>query len=131
MAITRFLIRRIITGLIVVWLVATAAFFLFFTRPVQVVAHQLAGRAATPQIINQVIHNLGLDQPILVQYGHYLNNLIHGNLGYSFYNQESVNTIMKQDLPPTISLVIGGVILWLVAGLAVGILSATKARSLF
>jgi len=131
MAITRFLIRRVFTGLIVMWLVATAAFFLFFARPVTTVARQLAGRAATPQVINQVIDNLGLDKPLLTQYGHYLNGLIHGNLGYSYYNQESVNTILKQDLPPTISLVIGGVILWLVAGLAVGILSATKARSLF
>jgi peptide/nickel transport system permease protein len=131
MAITRFLIRRVFTGLLVMWLVATAAFFLFFARPVTTVARQLAGRAATPQVINQVISNLGLDKPLIQQYGHYLNGLIHGNLGYSYYNQESVNTILKQDLPPTISLVIGGVILWLVAGLAVGILSATKARSLF
>jgi peptide/nickel transport system permease protein len=131
MAITRFLIKRILTGVLVMWIVATAAFFLFFARPVTTVARQLAGRAATPQVINEVIRNLGLDQPLLTQYGHFLNNLIHGNLGYSYYNQESVNTILKQDLPPTVSLVIGGVILWLVAGLAVGILSATKARSLF
>src|SRR5262249_25571861 len=40
-------------------------------------------------------------------------------------------TIIKQDLPPTVSVVIGGVLLWLIAGLAVGILSATRARSLF
>jgi peptide/nickel transport system permease protein len=131
MAITRFLVRRVLTGAIVMWLVATAAFFLFFARPVTTVARQLAGRAATPQVINQVITNLGLDKPILQQYGHYLNGLVHGNLGYSYYNQESVNTILKQDLPPTLSLVVGGVILWLVAGLAVGILSATRARSLF
>jgi peptide/nickel transport system permease protein len=131
MAITRFLVRRVFTGLIVMWLVATAAFFLFFARPVTTVARQLAGRAATPQVINQVVDNLGLNKPLLQQYGHYLNGLIHGNLGYSYYNQESVNTILKQDLPPTVSLVIGGVILWLVAGLAVGILSATRARSLF
>jgi peptide/nickel transport system permease protein len=131
MAIVRFLIRRILTGVVVLWLVATAAFLLFFTRPVSTVARQLAGRAATPQILSQVTHNLGLDQPIWVQYGRYINNLIHGNLGFSYFNQESVNTILKQDLPPTISLVIGGVILWLIAGLAVGIISATKARSLF
>jgi peptide/nickel transport system permease protein len=131
MTIVRFLIRRILTGIVVLWLVATAAFLLFFTRPVSTVARQLAGRAATPQILSQVTHNLGLDQSIQVQYGRYINHLAHGNLGYSYYNQESVNTILKQDLPPTISLVIGGVILWLIAGLAVGIISATKARSLF
>jgi peptide/nickel transport system permease protein len=54
-----------------------------------------------------------------------------GNLGYSYYNNESVNTIVKQDLPPTASLVAGGLVLWLIVGLSVGILSATRARSLF
>jgi peptide/nickel transport system permease protein len=115
----------------VIWLVATGAFFLFFARPVATVAHQLAGHAATPQVINEVIANLGLNQPIMVQYWHFLDGLLHGNLGYSYYNQESVNTMLKQDLPPTISLVIGGVILWLVVGLTVGIISATRARSVF
>ncbi len=131
MATARFLIRRILTGLIVLWLVATGAFLLFFARPVATVAHQLAGHAATPQVINEVISNLGLNQPITVQYGRFLDHLVHGNLGYSYYNGEPVTTILKQDLPPTVSLVIGGVILWLVAGLAVGVISATRARSLF
>jgi peptide/nickel transport system permease protein len=131
MAILGFLIRRILTGIVVVWLVATGAFFLFFARPVATVAHQLAGHAATPQVINEVIANLGLNQPIMVQYWHFLDGLLHGNLGYSYYNQEPVTTMLKQDLPPTISLVIGGVILWLVVGLTVGIISATRARSLF
>jgi peptide/nickel transport system permease protein len=131
MAIARFLIRRILTGIVVLWLVASAAFFLFFARPVNTVAHQLAGRAATPQVITEVIRNLGLNQPILVQYWHFIDGLLHFNLGYSYFTQQSVNTMLKQDLPPTASVVIGGVILWLIAGLAVGIVSATRARSLF
>jgi peptide/nickel transport system permease protein len=131
MAITGYLIRRLLTGIVVIWLVASAAFFLFFARPVDTVAHQLAGRAATPQIINEVIANLGLNQPIMTQYWHFLDNLVHGNLGYSYYTGESVNTMLKQDLPPTVSLVIGGMIVWLIFGLGVGIISATRARSLF
>ena len=131
MAITRFLIRRILTGIVVLWLVATAAFFLFFARPVDTVAHELAGRAATPQVITEVIRNLGLNQPIMVQYWHFLINLVHGNLGYSYFTQQPVDSVLKEDLPPTVSLVIGGVILWLIAGLSVGIISATRARSLF
>jgi peptide/nickel transport system permease protein len=131
MVLLGFMIRRVLTGIVVIWLVATGAFLLFFARPVDVVAHQLAGRAATPQVIDEVIRNLGLNQPIMVQYWHFLDNLVHGNLGFSYYTEESVNTMLKQDLPPTGSLVLGGVILWLVAGLTVGIISATKARSLF
>ncbi len=132
MTMVRFLVRRIITGALVLWLVATGTFFLFFAAiPVQTVARNLAGRAASPAVLAQTTRYYGLNQPLFVQYGHFLNKLIHGNLGVSFYLQEPVTTIIKQDLPITISVVVGGVLLWLIAGLAVGILSATKARSLF
>jgi peptide/nickel transport system permease protein len=131
MTIVRFLIRRILTGIVVLWLVASGAFFLFFARPVATVARNLAGREATPAVINQVIKDLGLNQPIGVQYWHFLDRIAHFNLGHSYFTQESVNTIIRQDLPPTASVVIGGVILWLIVGLGIGILSATKARSVF
>jgi peptide/nickel transport system permease protein len=131
MAIVGFLIRRILTGIVVVWLVASGAFLLFFARPVTTVARQLAGRAATPQVINEVIRNLGLNQPIAEQYWHFIDNLLHGDLGFSYYTGESVDTMVRQDLPPTASLLFGGLILWLVVGLGVGILSATRARSVF
>jgi peptide/nickel transport system permease protein len=132
MGMIRFLIRRIVAGILVLWVVATLSFFLFFVAvPEGVVAHNLAGRAATPQVIHQVERNLGLNQPKIVQYGHYLYHLLHGNLGYSYYSQEPVTTILKQALPATLSVVVGGVVLWLVVGISVGILSATRARSLF
>jgi peptide/nickel transport system permease protein len=131
MALVGYLIRRLLTGIIVVWLVATITFFLFFARPVYTVARQISGKAATPQVIQEAINNLGLNQPIMTQYWHFLNNLVHGNLGYSYYTGESVDTMLRQDLPPTISLVIGGTILWLIVGLSVGVISATRARSVF
>src|SRR5215470_17327069 len=132
MGMARFLIRRILAGIIVLWVVASLTFFLFFVAvPEGVVARNLAGRAATPQVIAQVERNLGLNQPKLVQYGHYLNDLLHGNLGYSYYSQEPVTTILKQALPATLSVVVGGVLLWLVVGLGAGLLSATRPRSLF
>ena len=48
---------------------------------------------------------------------------MHGNLGYSYYTQEPVKTILAQDLPITASVVVGGVVLWLIVGIGVGILS--------
>jgi peptide/nickel transport system permease protein len=131
MSFVRFIIRRILTGIVVLWLVSGAAFLLFFLQPRDKVARELAGRAATPQILNEVNHQLGLNLPIATQYWHYLDRIVHGNLGYSYFNGESVNAILAQDLPRTASVVVGGVILWLIVGLAVGILSATRARSLF
>jgi peptide/nickel transport system permease protein len=131
MVFTRFIIRRLLSGIVVLWLVSLAAFLLFFARPHNTVARELAGRAATPQVLQLVNKELGLNDPIVVQYGHFLDRLVHGNLGYSFLNGESVNTIVAQDLPRTASLVLGAMVLWLVVGLGVGILSATRARSLF
>src|SRR5450631_355437 len=120
MNLIRFLIRRILTGIVVLWAVSTATFILFFARPVGIVGRELAGRAASPAVINETIRQLGLNQPLVTQYWHFIDNLLHGKLGYSFYSGESVNAIIKQDLPPTASIVFGGVIL-----------SATRARSLF
>jgi len=128
----RFLIRRIVAGILVLWIVATLTFFLFFVAvPEGVVARNLAGRAATPAVIAQVDQNLGLNLPKPVQYWHYLSHLLRGNLGYSYYSQEPVTTILKQALPATLSVVVGGVLLWLVVGLGAGLLSATRPRSLF
>src|SRR6202034_3068063 len=95
------------------------------------VARELAGKAATPQILATVNRQLGLNQPIAEQYWHFIDRVLHGNLGYSFFSGQSVNTILAEDLPRTASVVIGGVVLWLIVGLSVGILSATRARSLF
>src|ERR1035437_10984204 len=131
MGLARFLVRRILTGIIVLWIVAIGTFLLFFTRPALVVARQLAGRSATPQVISEVIRNLGLNLPLRVQYWHFIDNTAHGNLGFSYYSQVPVKTILAQDLPITASVVVGGVVLWLIVGLSVGIASATTARSLF
>ncbi len=132
MSLVRFLIRRILSGIVVLWLVATLAFFLFFARNPEIVARNLAGRAATSAILAEITRHLGLNQPILTQYWHFLDRTVHGNLGVSYYSGgEPVSTIVSQDLPRTASVLVGGVVLWLVVGLAVGILSATRARSLF
>ena len=129
MAFLTFFIRRLLLGIVVMWIVTVGTFLLFFVAP-QDPARLLAGKNPTAQQIANINHRLGLDQPLIVQYGHYLNRLIHFNLGTSFVNGTSVNTILRQDLPPTLSLMVGGAILWLILGLGVGIISATRARTL-
>ncbi|HEY7432795.1 MAG TPA: ABC transporter permease subunit [Streptosporangiaceae bacterium] len=130
-ALAGFLVRRIVAGIVVLWVVSLATFLLFFTRPPLSVARSMAGKEPTAAQLNQIVRQLGLDQPIPQQYWHFLVRLLHGNFGYSYANSEPVSTIMAQDLPRTASVVVGGVVLWLVAGIAVGVLSATRARSLF
>ena len=127
----RFLLRRILTGIVVLWVVSLATFLLFFTRPTVTVARQMAGKEPTAATLNLITKQLGLNDPIPVQYWHFLDRLLHGNLGYSYATGEPVTSILAQDVPRTASLVAGAVVLWLIAGLSVGILSATRARSLF
>ncbi len=126
-----FLTRRTIAGAMVLWVVSTATFGLFFTRPAILVARSMAGKEPTAAELRQITRQLGLNQPIIVQYGHFLDRLLHANLGYSYTTGEPVTTILSQDLPRTASVVVGGVVLWLAVGISVGVLSATRARSLF
>jgi peptide/nickel transport system permease protein len=124
----RFLTRRIFFGLVVMWVVATAVFVLYFVAPHDP-ASTIAGRQATAQTIGLVRHRLGLDRPLIDQYGRYLWRLVHGDLGYSYVNSQPVTTIIKQDLPITASVAIGGALIWLVIGVTSGVLAATRPRS--
>jgi len=95
----RFLVRRIILGVFVMLLVTVAVFALFYVGPGPAdVARRLAGREATPQVVAEISHRLHLDQPIIEQYWNFLYNLLHGNLGYSYYHGQAVTTVLKQAL---------------------------------
>lgn len=126
----RFLIRRILQGIFVLALMTFTVYAIFFLGPgPQYVARALAGKSATPAEIQQVSHQLYLDKPWYVSYGHYMDGLIHGNLGIDYYNHVPVTTTIAQALPITLSLVVGAAVIWLIIGLATGILSAVRTRS--
>src|SRR5215475_13536008 len=108
---TRFLWRRLFWGLLVVWVVVTSVFVMFFVAPHDV-ARLIAGRQATEQTVEVVRHRLGLDQSIPAQYVHFLGRMVRGDLGESFLTSESVNEVVKRDFPITASVAIGGEILW-------------------
>ncbi|HEY1919161.1 MAG TPA: ABC transporter permease [Streptosporangiaceae bacterium] len=129
MAFVTFLVRRLAMGAVVMWIVSVATFLLFFVAP-QDPATQMAGKYPTPGEIASINARLGLNQPLLVQYWHFFDRLVHFNLGVSFYTGVPVATTLRQDLPPTLSVMVGGAVLWLIVGLSAGILSATRARSL-
>lgn len=125
---TRYLIRRTLLGLLVLWLITVAVFAIFFVAPNNV-ARTLAGRQATPQTIAAVNERLGLDRPLWKQYLDFLNNAVHGNLGYDYYHQVPVTHIIGQALPITVSLAVGAAVIWLLLGVFNGIVSAVHPRS--
>ncbi len=126
----RFLIRRILQGILVMWLVTVSVFLIFYIGPgPSAVARTLAGKSATPQVVAAVSHRLLLDRPFYVQYGHFLWLLLHGNLGYSFYHSQSVNSIIARRSRSRCRSSSGAAILWIVMGVLSGVLSAVRARS--
>ncbi len=129
MGFASFLVRRLLLGVVVMWVVTIGTFLLFFVAP-QDPATLLAGKSPSAATIAEIKRRLGLDQPLIEQYWHYLDRLAHFDLGTSYFTGTSVNTILKQDLPPTLSVMAGGAVLWLIVGISAGILSATRARSL-
>lgn len=128
----RFLIRRILFGLLVLWVIATAVFFLFFVATPGDPARIFAGRQATEETVAAVRRQLGLDRPLYEQYWDYLSGLFHipPDLGTSFQNQEPVLNMIMIRLPVSISIALGAAVLWLLIGIPIGILAATKPRSL-
>jgi peptide/nickel transport system permease protein len=123
-----FLVRRIALGAVVLWVMTAVVFVMFFVAPHNV-ASLIAGRQATPETVALVNHRLGLDRPVLEQYRDYMWQLLHGNLGYSFYNSTSVRSLIWQRVPVTFSLALGSAILWLVMGVSAGVLAATRPRT--
>jgi peptide/nickel transport system permease protein len=113
-----FLLRRLLGIAVLVWLVTLATFGLF----------RLGGpnRAASAQINAQ----LGSGEPASWQYFHYLVRLLHGDLGQSLTTGLSVDALLWRALPPTLSLMIGGLLLWLLTGVLVGTVSALHPGSL-
>jgi peptide/nickel transport system permease protein len=125
---TRFLVRRIALGVLVMWLITIAVFALFFVAPNDV-ARTLAGRQAPPETVALISHRLGLDQPVWKQYLDFLGKALHGDLGYDYYHQVPVTQIIGAALPITLSVVVGGAIIWIVLGVTNGVLSAIRPRS--
>jgi len=112
---------------LVITFVAYVIFFLVPADP----ARQFAGKRATAADVQRVRTALGLDQPVPVQYGRFVWNLVgHQSLGRSFANRQSVNEIVGAAAPVTASLVVGGVLLYILIAIPVGILSALRPRSL-
>jgi peptide/nickel transport system permease protein len=126
----RFLTFRIGQAILVMWASTVVVFLLFFVGPgPDNVARTFAGRLATPARLAQIKQELHLDQPLYLQYLHWVGNLLQGNLGYDYYKGQSVNSVVAAALPETISLVIGAAILWIGYGVISGIISAVRPRT--
>jgi peptide/nickel transport system permease protein len=139
----QYIARRLLWSIALLVIVSAVVFVIFYVFPTADPAKLRAGRAASPEQIEQIRHSLGLDDPKLEQFARYMAGVftpyeneekgVDGpfDLGTSFFqNNEPVRDIIFNRLPATIFLVTGAVILWLLIALPVGVISAIKPRTL-
>src|SRR6476659_1690677 len=126
----RFIIRRLLWVIVLLYVVSFLTFIIFYLLPSADPAVLRAGRQPNPELVAQIRHNLGLDNPWYQQYFDYMKQLVlHGDLGYSYQNNISVKQQILDRLPATISLAVGSAVIFLVLGIVVGIISGTRPRS--
>jgi peptide/nickel transport system permease protein len=122
-----YIIRRLLWGALLLVLVSALTFLFFDIFPSVDPAVLRAGRNSDPRTVAFIRHELGLDKPISTQFFVYMKNLfLHFNFGYSYYSGASVLGLMKDRLPATLSLTAGAAVVWLLAGIPIGIISAIK-----
>jgi peptide/nickel transport system permease protein len=126
----RYFIRRLLWACVLFIAVTLVTFVIFFVVPADP-ARQVCGQRATAECVVRARHFLGLDQPMIVQYGRFLDRLVvHQSLGRSFTNRQDVTRQVLNAAPVTASLVFGGAVVWLLVAIPAGILSALRPRSL-
>jgi peptide/nickel transport system permease protein len=128
--VVRYIIRRLLWVVLLLILVSFITFIIFYVFPSADPARLRAGRQPNPQLVEQIRHNLGLDNPWYQQYWDYMKRLVlHFDFGYSYQNNLPVKQQIFDRLPATISLTLGAAVLWLLSGIAVGIISAVRRRT--
>ncbi len=124
---TAYVIRRVLWGILMLIIVCALTFVFFRVIPTGNPAVLRAGRDPQPKLIKEIEAVLGLNKSLPTQFWDYIKGIfLHFDFGYSYYSQESVVNLIRERLPATLSLTVGAAVLWVIGGLAVGVLSALK-----
>jgi peptide/nickel transport system permease protein len=147
-----FLIRRLFATVVVLLIVSATTFAIFFLVPRLAgqnsyqLATEYVGKNPIPSTVHAVELKLGFNEPLYVQFGRYLKGIVLGAhyddgpsktycpapcFGYSFKSDQPVWPQLISDAPVTLSIAVGGAVLWLVGGVAIGVLSALRRGSFF
>ncbi|WP_150246444.1 ABC transporter permease [Nocardiopsis quinghaiensis] len=147
-----YILRRLGAGLLLLAVVTAVTFWIFYVLPrwagvtPQGMAAMYVGKAPTPEALAATVERLGLDEPVAVQFVEFVRSLLFGQeftfgretvecaapcLGYSFTTNSPVLPQLLDRLPVTLSLGFGAAVIWVIGGVAVGVLSAVKKGSFF
>ena len=148
-----YIIRRLIAAVLMLIIVSIVTFSIFFVvprlagvTPLDIANRYVGSKGASAETAQAIAERLGLTDPLIVQYGRWIKGVFLGTeydigagvehcpapcLGYSFITKQPVWPELLDRLPVTISLAIGASVIWLVTGVAIGVLSALRRGSLF
>ncbi len=147
-----FIIRRLLTAVLLLVVISAVTFAIFFLLPraagmtTDQLAARFAGKAPDKATIVAIEQRYGFNKPVPVQYYNFMKGIVVGGkydtgarvincpapcLGYSFRTNQPVLELLKQRAPVTFSIALGAAILWLLAGLAIGVLSALRRGTVF
>ncbi|MEU4267093.1 ABC transporter permease [Streptomyces sp. NPDC026092] len=139
-----YLVRRLFAVVVMLMVVTLTTLSIFFLIPKMTgsdPAAMFVGKQADPASIEAVRQKLGLDEPILVQFWHFVSGIFVGRdytgggstihceapcFGYSFRTEQDVSTMLVDAFPVTLSMVVGAAALWLLMGVTTGVISALK-----
>ncbi|MGN6130871.1 MAG: ABC transporter permease [Nocardioidaceae bacterium] len=139
-----YLLRRVVSGILVLVAVTLSVFMLYFYGPSDPAQAYCPKNTCTPAQLEHISANLGLDRPVFVQYGEYMKGIVVGRdikagatsthcdapcLGISFKQNVQVRPFLFGLFPATLSVALGGAVVFLTIGVSVGIASARKRGS--
>lgn len=125
----KYTLKRIGISIVTLWVIVTVTFFLMNSIPGDPFTDQ---KRIAPEIMEKLEKKYGLDQPLIVQYGRYLKNLLKGDLGISMkYKNRSVNDIIKEGFPVSAQVGLMAVAVGATAGILFGIIAALQRGKFF
>ncbi len=125
----RFVIRRLVGMIAVLFAVSVITFLIFNVIPSSDPAQRMAGRSATPRLVASITEEWGFDEPLPQQYLTMMENIFSGDV-ISYEGRENVDERIVEGIPATFSLCIGAAVLWMFFGILFGYLSAVRAGGL-
>ena len=132
----RYIVRRLLWVVVVLLVVTSITYVVFFVMPSTDPAVTFAGKNPTPEQIEEVRKQFGLDKPVPVQYGIFIKNVFLGDqygwpgLGFSYDSNVSIRSKVIDKAPRTLSLILGASLIWLAAGISIGVISAIRRRTI-
>jgi peptide/nickel transport system permease protein len=125
----RFISRRILISIVVLWGVATLVFMMMHLLPGDPAEVMLSRSGGSAEAIASLREQLGLDDALHVQYLRFFSNALRGELGRSVYSGMEVSELIVTQFPATLQLALGGLLVAVILGLGLGLVAALKHNS--